>query len=155
MAADRPVWDVLYAGYARFYKSPIDDGVLDRLWGWLLDERHPLDALLCCDGHDHPVGLVHLRACPHPLTAREIGFVDDLYVAPDVRGQGAADALVDGVHALARRRGWPRLRWVTQADNHRGRALYDRYTGGPSDFILYNWTLAALSEDDPGRSHRS
>ena len=26
--------------------------------------------------------------------------------------------------------------------NERGRAFYDRYTDGPSDFIMYQWTLA-------------
>jgi hypothetical protein len=34
---------------------------------------------------------------------------------------------------------WPTIRWITQHFNERGRAFYDRYTGGPSDFIMYQW----------------
>ena len=51
----------------------------------------------------------------------------------------AADALFAALRDLAAERGWPAIRWVTQHFNARGRAFYDRYTGGPSDFILYQW----------------
>jgi hypothetical protein len=40
---------------------------------------------------------------------------------------------------LAATRGWPTIRWITQHFNERGRAFYDRYTGGASDFIMYQW----------------
>jgi len=40
----------------------------------------------------------------------------------------------------AERRGWTAFRWITQHFNGRGRAFYDRYTGGPTDFIMSQWT---------------
>ena len=136
--ADRWSWQGLYAGYARFYNALLSDEIADRLWGWLLDSRHPLEGLLCLTGTT-TIGLLHLRACPHPLSAQDIGFVDDLYVDADHRGSGAADRLALAARDIAIARGWPRLRWVTQFYNTAGRRVYDRYTGGPSDFILYDW----------------
>ncbi|MEX2366478.1 MAG: GNAT family N-acetyltransferase, partial [Pseudohongiellaceae bacterium] len=76
-------------------------------------------------------------ACPRPLGGCDMGFLDDMFVSPDARGSGAADALFAGLQALAEERGWPALRWITQHFNERARAFYDRYTGGPSDFIMY------------------
>ncbi|TVP57898.1 MAG: GNAT family N-acetyltransferase [Halomonadaceae bacterium] len=60
-----------------------------------------------------------------------------MFVAPDARETGAADALVTRLQELARERDWPAVRCITQHFNERGRAFYDRYTGGPSDFIVY------------------
>jgi len=51
----------------------------------------------------------------------------------------AGDALIIALKDLAAKRGWPVIRWITQHFNERGRAFYDRYTGGPSDFIMYQW----------------
>lgn len=142
-AADRGDWEKLYTGYAVFYGTELTPAIAERVWGWLLDADHVLEGLLAHDAAGQCVGLIHIRACPHPLSGSTIGFVDDMYVAESARGSGVADALVDGLARLAQIRGWQRVRWVTQHYNARGRALYDRVTGGPSDFIMYNWANPA------------
>ena len=139
---DKAQWRVLFDGYADFYGVPMDDATADTVWGWLLDPGHVLEGLVARDGHGNLVGLAHVRACPRPLGGCEIGFLDDMYVSPEARGSGAADALFEGLRALAAERGWSALRWITQHFNERGRAFYDRYTSGPSDFILYQWKQA-------------
>ena len=35
--ADRADWEALYHGYAVFYKVPMDDRILDTVWGWIHD----------------------------------------------------------------------------------------------------------------------
>jgi len=60
-----------------------------------------------------------------------------MFVAPEARGTGVADAIFSSLNKLAQERGWSSLRWITQHFNERGRGFYDRYTGGPSDFIVY------------------
>lgn len=134
---DKPEWRTLFNGYADFYGVPMDDAIADRVWGWLLDPNHMLEGLVVTDATGQLVGLAHVRACPRPLGGCDVGFLDDMFVAPESRGSGAADALFDALQALAGERGWPALRWITQHFNERGRGFYDRYTGGPSDFILY------------------
>jgi GNAT superfamily N-acetyltransferase len=136
---DQADWRVLFGGYADFYGVPIDDTIANRVWAWLLDPNHVLEGLVVRDEGGRVVGFVHVRACPRPLGGGDIDFLDDMFVAPEARGSGAADALFEGLRALAQERGWPSVRWITQHFNERGRAFYDRYTKGPSDFILYQW----------------
>jgi GNAT superfamily N-acetyltransferase len=62
-----------------------------------------------------------------------------MFILPEARGSGAADALFSALKSLATTLRWPTIRWITQHFNKRGRAFYDRYTGGPSDFIMYQW----------------
>lgn len=123
--ADRPAWDVLYAGYAGFYGVAQTPAMRDRVWSWLLDPGHETRGLLALqDGR--PVGLAHFRAFARPLSATVGGFLDDLFVAPDARGSGAAAALIAAVKAEGQARGWSVIRWITAEDNDRARALYDR-----------------------------
>lgn len=137
--SDKHEWRVLFDGYAAFYNSAMDDIIADEVWSWLLDPNHVLECLLTRDASGTAVGLVHIRACPRPLGGNEIGFLDDMYVMPEARGGGAADALFSGLRNLASERGWPAIRWVTQHFNERGRGFYDHYTSEPSDFIMYHW----------------
>jgi len=136
---DESQWRRLFDGYAAFYETPIDDAAAGRVWRWLNDPKHVLEGLVVDDGAGRLVGLAHVRNCPRPLGGNEIGFLDDMFVEPGARGSGAADALFEALQELARKRGWPMIRWATQHFNERARAFYDRYTDGPSDFILYAW----------------
>ena len=139
--ADKREWRVLFDGYADFYGVDMNDQTADRVWNWLLDPTHVLEGLLTRDSTGLAVGIAHVRGCPRTLGGGDIGFLDDIFVLPEARGSGAADALFAALSDLAARRGWPTIRWITQHFNERGRAFYDRYTGGPSDFIMYQWKL--------------
>ena len=137
---DQPRWRELFNGYAAFYKSPMDDDIAARVWGWLLDPDHVMEGILVCDEENGRVlGLAHVRACPRSLGGCDIGFLDDMFVKPEARGSGAAAALFSALDQLATERNWPAIRWITQHFNDRGRAFYDRYTDGPSDFLMYQW----------------
>jgi GNAT superfamily N-acetyltransferase len=136
---DKPAWRALFGGYADFYGVALNDATADRVWDWLHDPQHVLEGLLVRDAAERVVGFAHVRACPRPLGGHDIGFLDDMFLAPEARGSGAADALFEALRTLAAERGWPTIRWITQHYNERGRAFYDKYTSGPSDFILYQW----------------
>jgi len=134
---DKPEWRELFEGYAAFYKTAMTDDIADRVWRWLMDPDHVFEGVIVRDEQNAALGIAHVRACPRSLSGCDIGFVDDMFVDPNARGSGAADAMVSRLQALAEERSWPALRWITQHFNDRGRAFYDRYTGGPSDFIMY------------------
>lgn len=72
------------------------------------------------------LGLAHYRPFARPLSATVGCFLDDLFVAPQHRGSGAADLLLGALRALAAERGWSVVRWITADDNHRARAKYDQ-----------------------------
>ena len=86
-AEHRSDWDALYAAYADFYQSPQTAEMRERVWGWLLDERHELRGLIAVDPDGQAIGLAHFRPFARPLVASTGGFLDDLFVMPDRRGQ--------------------------------------------------------------------
>jgi GNAT superfamily N-acetyltransferase len=125
-AEHRADWDRLYAGYAAFYRVEQTAAMRDRVWRWLLDPAHEVEGLVAVEPDGQVVGLAHFRPFARPLAAAVGGFLDDLFVAPDARGSGAAQALIQAVAGIGRERGWSVLRWITAEDNYRARAAYDR-----------------------------
>ena len=120
----RPAWRGLYDGYATFYERQMTEQIADTVWGWLLDPDHELEgALALLDGA--AVGLAHYRRMPSPLRGADIGFLDDLFVAPAARGHDVGRALFAHLETAAREKGWGVVRWMTADDNYRARGLYD------------------------------
>lgn len=123
---DREQWQCLYQGYADFYQVPMNEQTLDQIWQWIFDPSPRLFALIAKDETGRGVGLMHYREMLSPLRGIRVGFLDDLFVAPDCRGQGVVDQLFDRLRQEASLQGWPFVRWITAEDNYRGRAVYDR-----------------------------
>lgn len=123
---DEETWRELYEGYQKFYKMPETPQVAETVWQWIHDSSHVTECLLARDASGRVVGLAHYRDVPRPLSGATAGFLDDLFVAPDVRGEGIAEALIAAVSTIGRERGWAWLRWFTAEDNYRARAFYDR-----------------------------
>jgi len=122
----RADWERLYAGYAEFYRVTQTPEMRATVWGWIHDPAHGVEALLAEDAAGRAVGLAHFRAFARPLSASTGGFLDDLFVSPDLRGGRVADALIEAVTEEGRRRGWSVIRWITADDNYRARGVYDR-----------------------------
>src|SRR5579875_1376580 len=125
-AEDYAGWRRLYEGYATFYKRPMTDEIARRVWDWLGDPQHELEALLARTPDGRVVGLAHFRPMPRPLTGSTAGFLDDLFVEPTLRGQRVGQRLIEAVAAIGRERHWTILRWLTADDNYRARGVYDK-----------------------------
>ena len=110
-------------GYARHHDS---DRIADTVWGWIHDSKHEVNALVAKTPDGRLVGLAHYRQMARPLAGAVGGFLDDLFVAPDLRGGGVAEALMARLTEIARERKWQVIRWITAENNYRGRAFYDR-----------------------------
>lgn len=124
--SDRSDWEVLYNGYAEFYQVPMNDEILDTVWGWIHDQANPFYGLIAKDENGKALGLMHCRQMPSPLRGALVGFLDDLFISPDARGQGVVEALYDALNKLGQEQDWPFVRWITAENNYRGRAVYDR-----------------------------
>lgn len=135
--ADREAWGRLYTGYAAFYGVEQSEDMRERVWRWMNDPAHESEALVA-EAEGRLVGLAHFRPFARPLSASVGGFLDDLFVTPEARGSGAAQALIDAIAAEGRARGWSVIRWITAADNARARALYDKSA------VATNWVTYDL-----------
>jgi GNAT superfamily N-acetyltransferase len=123
---DRSEWEQLYRGYAQFYQVPMTPQILDTVWSWIFDDSCQFYALVAKDENQRSVGLMHYRAMASPLRGATVGFLDDLFVDPNCRGEGAVDALFTALDQSARDRGWPMVRGITADNNYRGRGVYDK-----------------------------
>src|SRR5690606_41353595 len=77
------------------------------------------------------VGMVHWifhRSC---WTAGDYCYLQDLFVAQDVRGGGHGRALIEHVYAQARAVNAARVYWLTHETNHTAMQLYDRIAERP------------------------
>lgn len=125
-------WSALFRGYADFYRWELTGGQEREIWSWIHDQ-HRIEALIATEidasGSEigAPVGLAHLRSWDRPLRGTHNGYLDDLYVAPEARGTGVADAIFDELATIAAARGWPVIRWTTAVDNVRAQHVYDRH----------------------------
>jgi len=128
---DRQQWDTLYQGYAAFYAVDQTQEMRDTVWEWLQDDNKEVSGLVAENTKGKflggkLLGLAHFRPFARPLSATTGAFLDDLFVMPEARGQGVADALINHIKAIAVEKGWSVVRWITADNNYRGRAVYDR-----------------------------
>jgi len=138
---DRLPWEALYRGYAAFYKVDTDATKLQTLFDWLLDPSHVCEGVVALAEDGGLAGLAHFRAMPLPLRGAEAGFLDDLFVDPAQRCNGAGAALLHHLDGIAAARGWPVTRWITQDNNYRARGLYDSLSTR-TGWITYEMTAA-------------
>ena len=135
-ASEFPQWAQLYRGYRYFYTLVPDETVIERVWRWITDDTHEVNALVAVAGQEL-VGLAHYRRFARPSSGTEGIFLDDLFTAPDARGMGAGRALLGHLSALAEREGRSVVRWITAEDNSRARALYDS-TATATKWVTYD-----------------
>lgn len=121
---DREQWAALYRGYRDFYEQTPDESVIDGVWSWLMDEARDFHGFVA-DRDGTLLGLAHWRHFDRPIVARVAVYLDDLFVAPDLRGGGVGRALIGAVEQVARDEGAPLVRWITDASNETARRLYD------------------------------
>jgi GNAT superfamily N-acetyltransferase len=129
------VWLPLWRGYQAFYKVDLPPEVTATTWQRFFDAAEPMHCDLAeVDGAVR--GLVHSidhRSC----WMREYScYLQDLFVAPDGRGQGLGRRLIEHVYAQAKARGCARVHWLTHETNTEAMKLYDRIADKPG-FLQY------------------
>jgi GNAT superfamily N-acetyltransferase len=132
---ERADWERLWTGYLAFYKTSVPRETYDVTWARLHDPNEPMGVLgAYVDGK--LAGIVHYlfhRSC---WTIGDYCYLQDLFVADDLRKLGLGRALIEAVEQKARAAGASRVYWLTHETNGVARALYDKLAGNPG-FIQY------------------
>lgn len=124
--ADEAAFLRLWQGFTEGYNLTLPPGVTAFTWARLMDPGNALTARLAClDGV--PQGFAIHQHHPSTWVMGDDGYLEDLYVAPQARGQGLGRALIEDLIAIGRAQGWRRLYWLTEITNATARRLYDQF----------------------------
>jgi ribosomal protein S18 acetylase RimI-like enzyme len=141
---DKESWAKLYKGYANFYKVTINTVILDTLWRWIHNEDHIVNCI-CYELEGKVVGIAHYRTMPRPIKGQYIGFLDDLFVEPDFRGQKIAQKLINHLKSLSKANDWDGIRWITHSSNKAAKNLYNKIANN-TGFELYELKRDKVSD---------
>ncbi|NHQ84058.1 GNAT family N-acetyltransferase [Chromobacterium vaccinii] len=137
----RPLWDGYNAFYGRAGETALPENITRQTWARFLDDREPVDALVAeLDGKI--VGLAHTIIHRSTTRLADVCYLQDLFTAPEARGQGMARALIDAAKQRAAAAGCNRLYWQTHQTNQTARALYDK-VAEHQGFIVYGSDVPA------------
>lgn len=129
----------LMRAYCDFYdSSPPDEGLREMARALIAD---PEQGALFIARDGEAVGFAAMGWKWSSLRAARIGVLEDLFVSPEARGRGFAEALIEACAGRCRERGAPVLEWYTMPDNRRAQAVYDRVGGTPETLIEYELEL--------------
>lgn len=97
-------WLPLWKGYQLFYKTDIPETTTATTWSRFLDPAEPMHCAVA-EAQGQLIGIVHYiehRSC---WTTGDYVYLQDLFVAPDIRGKGVGRALIEHVYAHAAKTG--------------------------------------------------
>lgn len=140
---DLPELVPLLAAYLEFYAAAAEPVAIEAFCRALLtDPEREGRQLLARDATGTAVGFATLLWTWSTTRLGRLAVMNDLFVAPEARGSGAAEALILGCLDQARERGCVTLEWQTALDNHRAQKVYERVGGKRSQWLTYELETA-------------
>jgi GNAT superfamily N-acetyltransferase len=139
LAAWTPLWDGYNAFYGRAGPTALPPAITATTWRRFFDPDEPVFALVA-EAAGRLVGLTHYLYHRSTTRIEPTCYLQDLFTAADVRGQGVGRALILGVYESARAAGSHEVYWQTHETNGAGRLLYDKVATF-AGYIVYEQEL--------------
>ena len=132
----------LMRAYCDFYEvDPPDKDLLALSRALIADpEREGVQLIARGDGGE-PLGFATVFWTWATTRAARLAVMNDLFVVPDARGTGTAEALIEACAERGRAHGAVSLEWQTALDNERAQKVYDRVGGKSSRWLDYSLEL--------------
>ncbi len=127
----------LMRAYCDFYGVDPRDDRLVSLSRSLIDDPGEGVQLIARQEDGKAVGFATVFWTWQTLDAGRVGVMNDLYVAPDMRGGGVGRRLIEACRAACRKRGVGKLVWETAPDNTTAQRLYDSVGADSSTWLAY------------------
>lgn len=125
----------LFEDYRRFYGQPGHGALARRFLAERL-VRGESHLLLAVEEKGSLVGFAQLYPMFSSIQCQRTLVLNDLFVAPEMRGQGIGIALLEQVRLLAKRQAARSVSLQTAQDNHQARHLYERFGFERDDCFL-------------------
>ena len=130
----------LFSGYLDFYQRPASASTIHEFLEARLRQSQSVVFLARLDGRS--VGFTQLYPAFASLSLQPNWILNDLFVVPEARGTGAAEALMEAARGLATDTGACEIFLQTARDNEVAQKLYRRlgYVRD-DDFFVYSLNL--------------
>jgi GNAT superfamily N-acetyltransferase len=117
----------LMRAYCDFYEAtPAEADLLAVSRALIRDPEREGLQLIARDGDGRPLAFTTLYWSWSTLSTCRKGILNDLFVVPEARGSGLAEALIEASRARCREHGAATMSWQTAKDNRRAHRLYER-----------------------------
>lgn len=142
--ADHAEWLLLW----RHYQQALPDSVDDRTWARILDPGEPVGCFLARRAAGSAVGFANYIVFPSTWSDRVVCYLQDLFVLPSARRQGAGSRLIDALIERGNQEGWCRIDIVTDRNNEAGMQFYE-CLARRKDGLRYEISLPRARPDPP------
>jgi len=143
---DEAAFHALWRDFVRDGPEPCPDEAATHVWRSVMGAAAGMDMLVALDDEATVAGFALYLVHPYSWTARPLCYLLDLFVAEPARGRGLATALMARLAEMGRSRGWLKVYWLTQHDNEKARAVYDRIAA-VSPLVRYDMLLNPYESD--------
>jgi ribosomal protein S18 acetylase RimI-like enzyme len=140
-AEHRQEWLAMWQDFITTGPEPCAPEAAAAAWRRVMDPADSMKCLIAVDGEGSAIGFVLYVTHAYSWSARPLCYLLDLYVRPEARHHGLGRALIDALADTGRDEGWLKIYWMTQADNARAQALYDK-VAERSPLVRYDLYLA-------------
>jgi GNAT superfamily N-acetyltransferase len=138
--SDLPELVRLFSGYLEFYGKPVDAAVILDFLRERIERGQSVVFLAEADGR--AVGFTQLYPAFASLAQKPSWILNDLFVEPPARGQGAATALMQAARGLAAETGACEVFLQTARTNATAQRLYETLGYVRDDeFLVYTLSL--------------
>ena len=133
---DHTNWRKLWADYLDFYKTKVSEQVYNTAFQRLISNDLREYQGIVAEVEGNIMGFSHYLFHRNLWSTQDTCYLSDLYVVPEMRGQGIARKLIQKVSKNARDCGIKGVYWTTQETNYKGRMLYDQ-VATKAPFVIY------------------
>lgn len=128
--------------YCAFYRvAPSDERLLALARALLAEPACEGFQLIARDGHGRAMGFATVYWSWSTLRAARKAIMNDLFVHPEARGSGLAEALIEECRVRSGQRGATSMSWQTAKDNTRAQRVYERVGAKREEWIDYSLDL--------------
>ena len=106
-------------------------------WQRIMNPLHALRCIVAVETGNAPSGFTLFIALPFTWSTGDACYLQDIYVAPESRGKGVAQAMIAELRRIGLEAGWFKIFWMTQADNYPAQRLYDK-VAKRMDYLRYD-----------------
>jgi ribosomal protein S18 acetylase RimI-like enzyme len=146
----------LMRAYCDFYGvAPGDDALLRLAHTLVADPDCEGFQLIARDDEGRAVGFATVYWSWSTLAAARTAIMNDLFVHPDARGTGLAEALVEECRVRSARRGAVSMGWQTRKDNARAQRLYERVGASRAEWVDYSLETTSTASTTNSESDSS